>query len=377
MFKVRHAVMGKIALKLARTELLQRVGREVYAKLEGGPPPVEPLILPPGGRVALPAACDGSNSWAVHGSRTTTGAPVLCNDSHRPLDVPNVYWQCAVSWPGIEAAGGAFAGFPAFPHFGFNGAVGWNITHAMADAQDLYAEIFDTGHPSRYLTEHGWREASIAGGSIEVRGSAAVEVQVVRTRHGVVIDGDPRDGRAVALRTTATDRPSRQWECLRPMLAAGSIAALFETQRGWEDPVNNLVAAAAAGSVDPATWRWESVHRCAPRHPLSAAFPEAAADLDPPAFGMGGDNDTIRVASLSLAAASGLGVRDVSIYRQVIDFAARRMLWSIPGGASGVAGSRHRADQLEAWRECRLVPAPLSVPEAMRAAESELTLEAP
>lgn len=600
-FKVRHAVMGKIALKLARTELLRRVGPETYARLAGEAPPMEPVILPPGCRITPPAGCagsDGSNSWAVHGSRTSTGAAVLCNDSHRPLDAPNVYWQCAVSWPGAEAAGATFPGFPAFPHFGFNGRVGWNITHAMADTQDLYAETFDPQRPSRYLTESGWREASITSESIEVRACPPVAVTIVRTRHGTVIDGEPGSGRAVALRTTTTDRPSRQWDCLRPMLSAGSVAELFETQRGWEDPVNNLVAAdaggsigyltrgrlpvrptrdarqlvvagasgehewaadvpfdemprsidppegfvatanqrvtcgpgpyvahefappgraerirelvleagrasperiasfqadtvsvrargwarllaastamegdselartalaawdgdlgagsgaallyacfrqelaravfapqvgpqtwtwmvsgtnpgaesllerwlydlgaqqapatavvealpealaaawqraaAAAGSADPRAWRWDAVHRCASAHPLSAAIPQAAGSLDPPAFGLGGDNDTIRVASYSLAKAGEFSVKDVSVYRQVIDFATRRMLWSIPGGASGVPGSSHSADQLEAWRQCRLTPAALSVEDASRAAVSTLILEVP
>jgi penicillin amidase len=137
-------------------------------------------------------------------------------------------------------------------------------------------------------------------------------------------------------------------------------------------------AAAAAGTNDPRAWQWASVHRCAPRHPLSASFPEAAGTLDPPAFGLGGDNDTIRVASFSLAPAGAFAVRDVSVSRQVIDFAVPRMLWSIPGGASGEPGSPgspHRDDQLDLWRDCRLVPAARSVEEAAHAAVETFILE--
>jgi penicillin amidase len=267
-FKVRHAIMGKRALKLARTELLRRAGPATYALLERLEPEGLTVIMPPAGvsaevtRVALEeiarAAEDlgtltsdegGSNSWAVHGSRTTTGKPVLCNDSHRPLDVPNVYWQAHVSCPEFTAAGGAFPGFPAFPHFGFNGSVGWNITHGQADYQDLYIEAFDASDPSRYRTEDGWRDAEVHREEIAVRGSAPEPIEVTVTRHGPVVHGDPASGHAISLRYTATDRPNRQWETLRPMLRARSVAELHETQRGWEEPVNSLLSADVEGSI--------------------------------------------------------------------------------------------------------------------------------
>lgn len=267
-FKVRHAIMGKRGIKLARTELLRRVGPETYAALEHIQPAGLNVILPPGGATAdlIRVASDelsrvaaelgtlasdegGSNSWVVHGSRTTTGSPVLCNDSHRPLDVPNVYWQAHVTCPQFNVAGAAFPGFPAFPHFGHNGHLAWNITHGQADYQDLYVEQFDRDHPGRYLTEDGWADAAVHGDEIRVRGGAAEPITVVETRHGPVIHGEPRDGQALAMRYTATDRVNRQWECLRPMLVARTVQALHESQRQWEEPVNSLLSADDEGNV--------------------------------------------------------------------------------------------------------------------------------
>ncbi|HAN15620.1 MAG TPA: hypothetical protein DCP73_08570, partial [Chloroflexi bacterium] len=46
-------------------------------------------------------------------------------------------------------------GVPGLPHFGHNGSVTWNITHACADTQDLYLEQFDPAHPGRYRTPDG------------------------------------------------------------------------------------------------------------------------------------------------------------------------------------------------------------------------------
>lgn len=267
-FKVRHVLMGPWPWKLARLRLLHEAGADRFALIDRGEPRGTPVILPPGAIIeeaALAATGEfarvarelgsfasdegGSNSWAVHGSRTTTGHPIVCNDSHRPLDVPNVYWQAHVSCPAFNVAGGAFAGFPAFPHFGYNGQVAWNITHGMADTQDLYVESFDPRNPHRYRTEDGWAEAEVEPGEILVRGGAVVPAPIVRTRHGSIVAGNPADGHAIAMRWTATDRPGRQWECLRPMLTAATVAELHESQRAWVDPANNLVSADAAGNI--------------------------------------------------------------------------------------------------------------------------------
>src|SRR5690606_22511316 len=191
----------------------------------------------------------GPNSCAVHGSRTSTGPPVLCNDSHRPLDVPTVYWQVRVWCPEFNIAGGALPGVPAFPHFGFNGQIAWNITHGQADHQGLRIEEFDPADPTRYRTETGWAAAEVTTETIEVRGAPSEEITLVRTRNGDVVHGDPASGSAVTMRYTATDRANRQWESLRPMVFATTVPELHETQRGWEEPVNAILSADTAGNI--------------------------------------------------------------------------------------------------------------------------------
>ena len=267
-FKVRHVLMGVWQQKLAQAQLLAMAGAQAYAQLDGRAPVGSPVILPPDGAYArsiqdgfedLKQACEqlgflaaaegGSNSWAIHGARTTTGLPVLCNDSHRALDVPSVYWQVHVTCPDFDATGATFPGLPGFPHFGHNGSVAWNITHISADYQDLYLEQFDAAQPPQYRVPAGWADAEHAVERIEVAGSGPVEVDLWRTRHGPVVHGDPRSGVAIALRYTATEEPNRGWECLRPMLRAGSVPELHQAMRQWVDPVNNLVSADTQGNI--------------------------------------------------------------------------------------------------------------------------------
>ncbi|MHB8576158.1 MAG: penicillin acylase family protein [Dehalococcoidia bacterium] len=268
MFKIRHVLMGVWQQKLTQGRLLTMVGPDVYAKLNDRPPLGSIVIVPPSGNIEglLQQAADdirdsaaqlgflaeveaGSNSWAVHGSRTTTGMPVTCNDSHRALDVPSVYWQSHITCPEFDVIGATFPGLPGFPHFGHNSKVAWSITHTSADYQDLYIEEFDARDATRYRTPDGWATAERSQETVQVRGGEPVQVDVWRTRHGPIVHGDPRDGHAIALRYTATDEPCRGFEPLRPMLDAENVAALFDAQREWVDPVNNLVAADTSGNI--------------------------------------------------------------------------------------------------------------------------------
>ena len=267
-FKIRHILMGTWQWKLAVGGLLSRTGVETFRSLSILPATSTSLILPPGeslrtlydhANAEIEAAAEhlgflseveaGSNSWVAHGSRTNTGKPVLCNDSHRALDVPNAYWQVHVSCPDFNVAGATFAGFPGFPHFGFNGSVGWNITHTQADYQDLFIEQFEGENAERYLTADGWKDAEIRHETIQVRGGDPVELDCWKTAHGPVIHGDPRSGTALALRYTANIGAKPAFDCLDAMLRAETVQALFDTQSTWVDPVNNLLAADSSGNI--------------------------------------------------------------------------------------------------------------------------------
>ena len=261
-FKIQHVFMGQWQHKLTQAVLLARIGPTAFERLETRPPVGSPLTNPPDKRLVrlvgqalndvtqhlafLGETEPGSNAWAVSAERTSHGAAVLCSDSHRGLDTPNVYWQCHVSCPDFDVIGATFPGLPGFPHFGHNGQVAWAITHAHADSQDLYLERFDG---TRYLTENGWQQAAVRNERIDIRGGGQTEVEVLETRHGPVVHGDPANDMAIALKYTATYRPDRGLECILPMLTARDVTELAMAQEGWVDPVNNLVAADTSGRI--------------------------------------------------------------------------------------------------------------------------------
>ncbi len=267
-FKVRHVLMGTWQTKAWRARLVQHLGAARVARLCPGTPQNPMLIVPPGvtydgpplhglrelteverAMESLPDWESGSNNWALAGSRTASGRPLVGGDPHRPLDVPNVYYQEHLACPDFDAIGLSFPGVPGLPHFGHNRHVAWCVTHTAADYQDLYLERFAREDPNRYDFRGQWLRAEGRREVIGVRGGPEVEIDLTVTHHGPVVLGDPRTGYAFALRYTATAEPNRTFEALLPMLRASSADELEAAMQPWVDPVNNLVFADVHGAI--------------------------------------------------------------------------------------------------------------------------------
>jgi penicillin amidase len=232
-FKVRHVLMGSARPKLWRAVAADVLGTDAAKwMLPGGdhlacvPPgaPCEDLVS-----VAL-ADEGGSNNWALSGSRTASGLPLLAGDPHRALELPNVYVQGHLSCPAWDVLGIGMAGVAGFPHFGHNQNVAWSITHGMIDDQDLF----------RYASPpEGARRVE----SVEVRNANPVDVEVVTTPQGPLLAPD------LALCWTATIETDTSFDAVPPMLDATCVAELFEAMRMWVAPGNNLLAADRDGTI--------------------------------------------------------------------------------------------------------------------------------
>ena len=267
-FKGRHMSMGVFEAKLWKARLVNALGAERAAQILPSYQPGHLLIVPPGAEsnglnldavAALSAGAEaivwlgdadsGSNNWAVSGSRTASGKPLLAGDPHRALDTPNVYYQNQIACPEFDAIRRPYSGGPFSPHFGHNKHVAWCVTHAAADYQDLYVERFNQGAPDLYEHKGEWLEADVRHEVVEVRGEKPAELEVTVTEHGPIIAGDPASGRAIALKYTGIAGPNATFECLPPMLRAASADEIEAATREWVDPCNNFVFADVHGNI--------------------------------------------------------------------------------------------------------------------------------
>jgi len=268
-YKVRHLFMGVFEWKLWRAQLVDALGPERAADLLRGYQPGHLIISPPGaaydgpvlnGLQALTEGLEavrclredpdaGSNNWAVHGSRTATGKPLLAGDSHRALDTPNVYYQNHIACPDFDVIGLSFPGCPGFPHFGHNAHVAWCVTHAQADYQDLYVERFSSDDPTRYEFDGEWKQAEVRRESIRVKGGQPVEIKVTATLHGPLIGGNPENGFGIAFKYTAMAEPNLGFESILEMMTVASGDEIEAAMEKWVDPCNNFLYADVHGNI--------------------------------------------------------------------------------------------------------------------------------
>ncbi|WP_395244977.1 penicillin acylase family protein [Agromyces sp. MMS24-K17] len=190
----------------------------------------------------------GSNAWAIHGSRTTTGSPILAGDPHRLLELPGVYQQVRLACPEYDVVGLAFPGVPGLPHFGHAGAAAWGVTNAIAHAVDVFEErLRERDGDMEARGPSGWERTSAHEEELLVRGEPAQMVSVIETARGpIVVDGP---GGCFSVRLPARVDADLGFAAFRRLLRAGSAADIASAFERWVDPVNRVVAADRAGSV--------------------------------------------------------------------------------------------------------------------------------
>ncbi|MDA0262909.1 MAG: penicillin acylase family protein [Chloroflexi bacterium] len=126
--------------------------------------------------------------------------------------------------------------------------------------------------------------------------------------------------------------------------------------------------------ADMDKWKWEKVHQARPKHNLSAAFPELAGLLDPPAIPTSGDGDTPLQGGYSPSAPAT--VTSLSVARYSYDPSNwENSLWVVPLGSSGHPGSAHYADQSDTWRQVKMIPMGYDWDRIIASYETKQTLE--
>jgi penicillin amidase len=132
----------------------------------------------------------GSNNWAVDGSRSSSGKALLAADPHRGLETPSLRRTIHLVAPGWNVIG---AGEPALPGIalGHNEQIAFGFTITGTDQQDLYVERLNPANANEYWHKGGWVRMATVRETIGVKGKPAGEsVELRYTIHGPVLYQD-------------------------------------------------------------------------------------------------------------------------------------------------------------------------------------------
>jgi penicillin amidase len=214
-----------------------------------------PLLLREEGRQAsLPEFAptrSASNNWALSGSRTASGLPILANDPHLGLTAPGTWYMARITTPDGVRVGATVPGLP-FLVIGSNGHVAWGFTTTHSDTQDLFEEHLSQDKPEHYDTPSGPRPFEVRREVIKVKGGADVVFNVRATRHGPLIsDLEPEHylHRRFSLAWTGFAPGDRTPEAFLKMNRARTAAEFKDALRDFHAPQQNVVFADTGGTI--------------------------------------------------------------------------------------------------------------------------------
>ncbi|WP_437374743.1 penicillin acylase family protein [Inquilinus limosus] len=193
-------------------------------------------------------AQEGSNNWAVHGSRTATGRPILATDPHRTHAVPSLRYLVHLTAPGFDAIG---AGEPCVPGImmGHNGTAAFSLTIFGADQEDVYLYETRSDDPESYRYGEGWERMLRVEERFSIKGAPEQVRTLLFTRHGPVVHADPVRRGAVAIRSVWFEPGSAAYLASLSGMRSRSLDEFRAAMRRWGAPSVNQVYADTSGTI--------------------------------------------------------------------------------------------------------------------------------
>lgn len=129
-----------------------------------------------------------SNAWAAAASRSASGGALLANDPHLELTAPGMWYLARMEFGTGGVIGATIPGIPAILS-GRSDKMGWGLTTAYADDQDLFIEKLNPDNPEEYLSPDGYRKFRSRPSIINVKGAAPHTLTLRWTGNGPVLPG--------------------------------------------------------------------------------------------------------------------------------------------------------------------------------------------
>lgn len=214
-----------------------------------------PLAVPDG-LVKVPPISEkqkgvGSNNWAVHGSKTASGAPLLANDPHLSLSFPSIWYVMHLNTPGLNVMGATLTGAPGVI-IGFNDSIAWAVTNAQRDLVDWFKIEFQDKNRNAYLSDGEWKPVQKKIEKIRVRGGEVFYDTVIYTHHGPVVydnsfhDESERNG--YAFRWISHDG-SAELKTLYKLNRSRNYDDYMAALDHWSGPAQNFAFASHEGDI--------------------------------------------------------------------------------------------------------------------------------
>lgn len=227
-----------------------------YASLVPGVAPLNAPIRFAGGPfspVAAPGLAGASNAWAAMPERSAAGGSLLANDPHLGLTAPTIWYLARLELRSGAVIGGTIPGVPLVL-VGRSETLGWGLTTAYVDDQDVVIEALNPENPEQYQTPEGWATFESRQSIIRVRDAEPVTVTLRWSRNGPILPGGHYDlgsitpvGHVAAISWTALSGADTSISGAMAMMKAQDIPQALEAGRRVLAPAQNVMLADGTG----------------------------------------------------------------------------------------------------------------------------------
>ncbi|AIS10436.1 penicillin amidase [Pseudomonas chlororaphis subsp. aurantiaca] len=194
---------------------------------------------------------EGSNAWAVSGTRTKSGKPLLAGDPHIRFAVPSVWYEAQLSAPGFELYGHHQALVP-FAFLGHNLDFGWSLTMFQNDDLDLIAEKVNPNNANQVWYRGKWVDLVNSEQQIAVKGQPPVTQILRQSPHGPIINdvlGANAGKTPIAMWWAFLETPNPILDGFYQLNRADTLAKARSAASKVQAPGLNIVWANAKGDI--------------------------------------------------------------------------------------------------------------------------------
>ncbi|WP_372886643.1 penicillin acylase family protein, partial [Shimia sp.] len=195
------------------------------------------------------ALAGASNAWAAAASRSASGGTLLANDPHLGLSAPSIWYLARLELSTGGVIGGTIPGIPAVLS-GRNDGLGWGLTSAYLDDQDVFIEALNPDNPEEYRSPDGYKPFVTRKSIINVAGEAPVTITLRWTDNGPVLPAGhyslgtvtPKD-HVAALGWTALSAADTSLSAAIGVMYADTVQEAIAAGEAYISPAQNLILA--------------------------------------------------------------------------------------------------------------------------------------
>ena len=208
------------------------------------PPKTHPLSpLRPRGQAGA------SNAWAAAPSRSAAGGTLLANDPHLGFSAPAIWYLARLELQTGGVIGGTIPGIPVVLT-GRSSELGWGLTTAYADDQDILLEEVNPENPQEYRTPEGWAPFETRQTIVKIKNAQSITLTLRWTDNGPILPGSVHDlglitppGHVAALSWTALSARDTSLSAALGVMRAKSVETAIAALESFVAPVQNVMLA--------------------------------------------------------------------------------------------------------------------------------------